>query len=61
MLAEIAELNAEIDREEDPRSCVAKVKARIRELRGAGEEVPADLVRMERNLEADCICHSRGG
>lgn len=61
MQAEIAALNAEIDREEDPRWCVAKVRARISELRQAGEVVPADLIRMQHNLEVDCICQSRGG
>ena len=61
MLEEIAKLNTEIELLDDPRSCVALVQARIRELEIAGQEVPDGLIRIERNLKADCISQSRGG
>ena len=61
MLAEIASLNAEIDQADDPRSGMARVQARIRDLKQAGREVPADLIQIERHLKAECICQSRGG
>ena len=58
---EIAALNAEIDRTDDPRSGVALVQARIRELQSAGRDIPDDIRRIERALKADCISQSRGG
>ena len=61
MQGEIANLNAEIDEVDDPRAGVALVQARIRALRTAGQDVPPDLLRMERNLQSECICQSRGG
>ena len=59
MQGEIADLNAQIDQIDDPREGFAMVKARINELRSAGRDVPAELIRMERNLQTECICQSR--
>ncbi len=61
MQAEMANLNAQIDQIDDPRAGFAMVKARINELRKAGQDVPAELIRMEKNLQTECICQSRGG
>jgi len=61
MREEIAQLNSQIEQTEDPRSGMALVQARIKQLKSAGREIPDDLIRMERNLKADCICQSRGG
>jgi septal ring factor EnvC (AmiA/AmiB activator) len=61
MQGEIANLNAQIDQTDDPREGFAMVKARINELRSAGRDVPAELIRMEKNLQTECICQSRGG
>lgn len=58
---QIARINSELERTEDPRSAMALVQARIRELENSGRKVPDDLVRLERNLKADCISQSRGG
>ena len=57
----MANLNAQIDQIDDPREGFAMVKARISELRKAGQDVPAELIRMEKNLQTECICQSRGG
>lgn len=57
----MANLNAQIDQIDDPRAGFAMVKARINELRKAGQDVPAELIRMEKNLQTECICQSRGG
>ena len=61
MQGEIANLNAQIEQIEDPRAGFALVQARIRALQSAGREIPSDLIRMERNLQTECICQSRGG
>jgi septal ring factor EnvC (AmiA/AmiB activator) len=61
MQGEIANLNAQIDQIDDPREGFAMVKARINELRTAGRDVPAELIRLEKNLQTECICQSRGG
>ncbi len=61
MQGEIANLNAQIEGIDDPRAGFAIVQSRIRSLRQAGREIPADLLRMERNLHTECICQSRGG
>ena len=61
MQGEIANLNAQIDTIDDPRAGFAIVQSRIRALQQAGREVPAELLRMERNLQTECICQSRGG
>ncbi len=61
MQAEIANLNAQIDQVDDPREGFAMVKARINELRNAGQDIPVELIRMEKNLQTECICQSRGG
>lgn len=58
---EIAWINSELEKSEDPRSCMALVQARIREIEKSGRKVPDDLIRLERNLRADCISQSRGG
>ncbi len=58
---DIAWINSELERTEDPRSAMALVQARIRELEKFGRKVPDDLIRLERNLNADCISQSRGG
>ncbi len=61
MQAEIANLNAQIDQVDDPREGFAMVKARINELRNAGQDIPVELIRMEKNLQTECISQSRGG
>ena len=61
MREEIARLAGEIEQTDDPRSGMALVQARIRELKSSGRDIPDDLIRLERNLKADCICQSRGG
>ena len=58
---DIAWINSELERTEDPRSAMALVQARIQEFEKSGRKVPDDLVRLERNLKADCISQSRGG
>ena len=61
MQGEIANLNAAIDQIDDPRAGFALVKQRINELRNEGKQVPDELVRLERNLQSECISQSRGG
>ncbi len=61
MQGEIANLTTQIDLPEDPRAGFALVQARIRALRQAGRDVPVELIRMEKNLQTECICQSRGG
>jgi prefoldin subunit 5 len=61
MQREIANLGAEVDAVDDLRAAFAIVQKRIRALRQDGHVIPADLLRMERNLQSDCISQSRGG
>lgn len=61
MQGEIANLSAQLEQSDDPRAGFAIVQARIRALRQAGTEVPAELIRLEKNLQTDCISQSRGG
>ena len=61
MQGEIANISAQIDAVDDPRAGFAIVQSRIRALRQAGREIPVDLLRMERNLQSECISQSRGG
>lgn len=61
MQGEIANLNAQIEQVDCPRAGMALVQARIRAMRQAGRDVPADLIRIEKNLQAECISQSRGG
>lgn len=61
MQGEIANLSAQIDQVDDPRAGFALVKARIHSLRQSGRDIPAELLRMERNLQSECISQSRGG
>ena len=61
MQGEIANLNAQLEQSDDPRAGFAIVQARIRALRQAGAEVPAELIRLEKNFQSECICQSRGG
>lgn len=61
MQGEIANLNAEIEQTDCPRAGFAIVQARIKALRVAGRDVPVELERIQRNLQAECISQSRGG
>ena len=61
MQGEIASIGAQINAIDDPRAGFAIVQSRIRALRKAGREIPVDLLRMERNLQSECISQSRGG
>jgi hypothetical protein len=61
MQGEIANLSAQIEQIDSPRAGIALVQARIRAHRQAGTDVPVELIRLERNLQADCISESRGG
>jgi hypothetical protein len=60
MQAEIAALNTELDQMDDPREGYAKVQAKIRKLRQAGQKVPDDLVLIEKRLMHECMAASQG-
>ena len=58
---EFADLVSQMEQsEDDPRRCYALVKERIRNYRQSGENVPDDLVRMERALMTECLSQSQG-
>lgn len=58
---DIAQLVQQMEQsEDDPRQCYAMVKQRISEYRQSGNEVPDDLVRMERTLMVECMQQSQG-
>lgn len=57
---EIEELQQQMESEDDPRSCYAMVKDRIRKYRDAGKAVPEDLELLERQLMVDCLAASQG-
>jgi hypothetical protein len=59
MQAEIAALNTELDQMDDPREGYAKVQAKIRKLRQAGQKVPDDLVLIEKRLMHECMAAPR--
>ena len=61
MQSEIANLNEQIENADCPRAGFAIVQARIKAMRSTGRDIPPELVRLERNLQADCISQSRGG
>jgi hypothetical protein len=60
MQGEIAALNNELDQTDDPREGYAKVQAKIRKFRQAGQKVPDDLVLIERRLMHECMLASQG-
>jgi len=60
MQGEIALLNSELERTDDPRECYAKVQAKIRGYRQSGAKVPDDLVLIEKLLVAECLAASQG-
>jgi hypothetical protein len=45
---------------DDPREGYAKVQAKIRKLRQAGQKVPDDLVLIEKHLMHECMAASQG-
>jgi hypothetical protein len=45
---------------DDPREGYAKVLAKIRKFRQAGQKVPEDLVLIERRLVHECMAASQG-
>ena len=58
---DIAELVQQMEQsEDDPRRCYALVKQRISEYRQSGNDIPDDLVRMERTLMVECMQASQG-
>ena len=60
-IGEFADLVNQMDQsEDDPRHCYALVQQRIREYRQSGENIPDDLVRMERRLMTECMAQSQG-
>jgi hypothetical protein len=60
MQSEIAELNLELEQTDDPRECFAKVQAKIRRYRQAGQKVPDDLALIERRLVGELMAASQG-
>jgi hypothetical protein len=60
MQGEIAALNVELDETDDPREGYAKVQAKIRKFRQAGQKVPDDLVLIEKRLMHECMLASQG-
>ncbi len=58
---DIADLVQQMEQsEDDPRRCYALVKQRISEYRQSGNDIPDDLVRMERTLMVECMQESQG-
>lgn len=57
---DIAEINRLIEECDDPRDGFAIVQERIREYKEAGWPVPAELVRIERNLMTEFMAESQG-
>jgi hypothetical protein len=45
---------------DDPREGYAKVQAKIRKLRQAGQKVPDDLMLIEKRLMHECMAASQG-
>ncbi len=60
MQGEIALLNLELEQTDDPREAYAKVQAKIRGYRQAGNKVPDDLVLIEKRVVAECLAASQG-
>jgi hypothetical protein len=57
---EMSRFIAGIDETEDPRQAWAAVKQRIEAMRLAGRAVPDVLVKVERQLMAECMAESQG-
>lgn len=60
MQSEIAELSLRMEEIDDPRRSYAMVQERIRQFRQRGQDIPEELVRMERRLAAECLMESQG-
>lgn len=60
MQAEIAELNGLIADIDDPRAGAAMVRERIEQYRAAGQAVPEDLAKIEKQLRTECMLASQG-
>jgi len=58
--SEIAEIVRQMDSEDDPRACLATIKSRIEDYRGAGRPVPEHLLKLERSLTTELIAQSQG-
>jgi len=57
---EVAELNGRLDELDDPRQGYALVKDYIERHQNAGDEIPEDLVRLEKCLLTECLAASQG-
>ncbi|MCB1519514.1 MAG: hypothetical protein KDJ37_02940 [Hyphomicrobiaceae bacterium] len=57
---DIAEINARLERDEDPRECYRILSESIRRCRERGEGVSEDALRLERSLIAECNAQSQG-
>jgi hypothetical protein len=60
MQSEIAQLNVELERTDDPREAYALVLARIGRYRQAGQKVPEELALIEKRLVHECVAASQG-
>jgi len=58
--AEVRSIIAQVEQSDDPRQGVQLIRQRMSELRDAGEEVPEEFTRVEKQLIADCIDASQG-
>jgi hypothetical protein len=57
---ELRDLAKMIAAEEDPREASRRVSERIRRMQASGEAVPAEIERLERQLQVECIAASQG-
>lgn len=60
MQSEIAQLNRELEKDDDPRVCYAKVREKIRDLRQAGWQIPDELASIEHLWMTECVAASQG-
>lgn len=60
MGGEFADLSRQLEQSDDPRQGYRLVKERIQRHQQAGDAVPADLSRLERQLMVECMAESQG-
>lgn len=57
---DVARLHVDVLSDGDPRDAMARVNARIVAFQSKGLEVPAELLRLNKALAAECVAQSQG-
>lgn len=53
-------LPSEDEIREDPRACYLVVRQQMEALSASGQDIPDDLIRLDRSIQVECIAQSQG-